>query len=433
MNTDISGDWHGVLDTGTVKAKLGFRIDGETVWLLARPQGEIELPLWRRDGEFGFRSGALDVGLTLKIAGDGLAGTCRHNAVFHPVSFARGTAPPHREAPRPQTPAPPFPYTAQAVSFRARDGVRLSGTLTLPQGPGPHPAVALSTWHGPVDRDQTVAGHKPFAIWADELTRRGFATLRFDKRGVGASEGDFNATTTHDSADDLAFAVELLRTRPDIDPARVGLIGHSEGGHVSADAAAADPAIAFCVMLTPAAAPEEEVLETELFRAAIAVGGEPVDPDFTRRLVLDLNRIEREAASPSEAVAKVRAHMTARAQEGRFPMDRIEPRAALAASPWRLAWARYDPIAGLRSLTCPTLVVFAERDLQAAPRCHAPAIEAVLAGRPNARTVSFLGLNHLLQHAVTGAPSEYRDITESLAPEVTATVCEWLAQTILAS
>jgi hypothetical protein len=245
---------------------------------------------------------------------------------------------------------------------------------------------------------------------------------------VGASEGDFDRTTTRDSVDDLGHAVAFLRARPEVDRARIGLMGHSEGSHISADAAAADPTIAFCVMMTPAGVADEATLETELFRAARAVGGEPIDPDLTLSRVLDLTRIEREAGSTADAVAGVRAYMTPGLEAGRIPVDRFEWRLALAASPWRRNWIAYDHLAGLRALTCPTLVVLAGQDLQTAPRRHAPAIETALAGRLNARTVTLPGLNHLLQHAVTGAPSEYRDITESLAPEVLATVCDWIAK-----
>lgn len=427
MTPDISGDWHGVLDTGTVKAKLGLRIAGDTAWLTAGTRGEVALPLWRRDGWVRFEAPDLDLAVVLKLVPDGLTGTCRHGQAIHPVTFARGIAPPPHRAPRPQTPTGPFPYVVEEVSFPARDGVRLAGTLSRPHAPGPHPAVALSVWYGPTDRDQTLAGHKPFAIWADELTRRGVATLRFDKRGMGASGGTFETTTTRDSVDDLGQAVAFLRGRAEIDPDRIGLMGHSEGSHISADAAAADPRIAFCVMMTPAGVAEEATLETELFRAAQAVGAQLVDPDLTLRRVLDLARIEREAGSTAEAVDGVRAYMTPGLEAGRIPLERFEWRVALAASPWRRNWIAYDHLAGLRALTCPVLVVFAGQDLQTAPVWHAPKIEAALAGRPGAKTITLPGLNHALQRAVTGAPSEYADIEETLAPEVVETVCDWVA------
>nr|QQZ49966.1 alpha/beta hydrolase [Phenylobacterium glaciei] len=207
------------------------------------------------------------------------------------MRLARGVAPPAVHAARPQTLAPPFPYEAEAVAFIGADGSRLSGTLTRPPGPGPHRVIVLSTWQGQVDRDQTVAGHKPFALWADHLTRRGFATLRYDKRGTGISEGRFDTASTGDFAADLACAVAFLRTPPDL--GAVGLLGHSEGGHISADVAAADPAIAFCVMMTPAGLPDDDILETHMFAAARAVGGAPRDLQRAVRIVRALGRRQR--------------------------------------------------------------------------------------------------------------------------------------------
>lgn len=122
--------------------------------------------------------------------------------------------------------------------------------------------------------------------------------------------------------------------------------------------------------------------------------------------------------------------MTPGLEAGRIPIELFERRAALAASPWRRNWIARDHLAGLRALACPVLVVFAGQDLQTAPRSHAPRIEALLAGRDNAKVVTLPGLNHFLQHAVTGAPSEYGDIEETLAPQAVAAVCDWVVRTL---
>ena len=90
---------------------------------------------------------------------------------------------------RPQHPEPPFPYELEEVSFTSADGAAMAGTLTLPTGDGPFPAVVLITGSGPQDRDETIVGHKPFLVLADHLTRRGVAVLRYDDRGVGESGG----------------------------------------------------------------------------------------------------------------------------------------------------------------------------------------------------------------------------------------------------
>ncbi|CAN5727847.1 alpha/beta hydrolase [soil metagenome] len=418
MTPDISGDWHGVLDTGAAKVKLGIRFEGDTAWMNRRSGAVDPLPLRRPNGDsVAFELIPVDLAFDLRPVGDRLEGSCFHNSVDFPVRLARGVAPPSVHAARPQTLAPPFPYEAQAVAFTGADGSRLSGALTRPPGPGPHRVIVLSTWFGPVDRDQTVAGHKPFALWADQLTRRGFATLRYDKRGVGASEGVFDSTTTGDSAADLACAVAFVRGIPGL--GAVGLLGHSEGGHISADVAAADPAVAFCVMMTPAGVPDEDILETEMFNAARVVGGLPRDFDRTVRFVRALCEASK-APTPEQILTRAREILAAEA----YPPERLELRAAIAAAPWQRHWATHDHTAGLRRLTCPALVVLAGKDLQTPPRAHAAALKAA---NPAATMVTLPGLNHLLQPAVTGAPSEYREIETSLDPAVIAVVCDWIA------
>lgn len=325
---------------------------------------------------------------------------------------------------RAQTPQPPFSYEVDEVGFEGADGALRMGTLTRPAH-GARGAVIFSNWYGRIGRDQTTAGHKPFAIWADELTRRGFTTLRFDKRGTGVSGGDFASATTADLAEDLALAVAWLRDQPGVDPARIGLIGHSEGGHLSTEVAAADPAISFCVMMTPTGARDDETLPTDLFAAVRAVGGEPVRPDEVAALGQRLIAAECAGGDLFETMARTRAILQAAVNEGLFLADRVEARTALVASPWRRHWLAYDHTAALSRLTCPVRVIFAERDLQTPPATHGPRIRAALAQSTLATVVELPGLNHFLQTAITGAQSE----AETLAPAAIATVCDWIEAT----
>ena len=433
MTSDIYGTWRGVLDTGVVNVPLALRLDpagsGGIACLTTRHQANIALLIVRRGDRLALTTSGFDVALNLSAdpAGVALAGEFHHGGCAFPVRFERGGPPSEAHAPRPQTPRGPAPYESRPFAFPAADGARLAGTLTLPPDGAPQAAVILSTWHGRVDRDQTTAGHKPFAIWADQLSRRGLATLRFDKRGAGASEGDFGQVTTADSAADLAQAVALLRRTPGIDPDRIALFGHSEGGHISADLAATDPRIAACVMLTPSGAPEQEIFATDLFRLARAVGGRPLWPEQSLQLAFDLSEAGRTAATGPEAVARTRAILAREAAAGRFPAVQIERRAALAGAPWQRHWWTYDHTASLARLACPTLVMFAGRDLQTPPEHHAPRVRAALAGKPGACVVELSGLNHFLQPAITGAHSEYAAISQTLAPEAIGAVCGWLA------
>lgn len=420
MTHDISGDWHGVLNNGSVKVKLGFRIEGGTAWLETRAAGVLALPLTFDGDRLAFETLRFDIGLELVRIDDRLEGTCRQSGIAFPVIFECGTAPAQVHAARPQTPRPPFPYVVEEITFTGADGSRLSGTLTLPSGTGRHPAVVLSNWFGQTGRDQVVAGHRPFAVWADELTRRGFATLRVDKRGTGRSEGRFEGATTGDFAADLACAVAVLRGRSDI--GTLGLLGHSEGGHISADLAAADPAIAFCVLMTPTGVPDEERPETGMFQIAEAVGGTPLDRDRSLRLTRVLVEASK-APSRDEALALARVGLRTHG----MPPERIDQHAERVAAPWNRHWAHYDHTASLRRLTCPVLVVFAGEDLATPPHVHEAAITAAVAGNPRARIVTLPGLNHFLQPAITGAPSEYGEIETTLDPSVIEAVCGWIA------
>src|SRR5262249_59967373 len=135
---------------------------------------------------------------------------------------------------RPQTPRPPFPYKVVDVSYpNEKGGVTLAGTLTEPEGPGPFPAAILISGSGEQDRDETLFEHKPFLVLADTLTRRGIAVLRLDDRGVGGSTGTTITSTSDDFAGDVLAGLDFLKTRGEIDPARLGLIGHSEGGIIA--------------------------------------------------------------------------------------------------------------------------------------------------------------------------------------------------------
>jgi pimeloyl-ACP methyl ester carboxylesterase len=427
MTEDFSGPWHGTLDTGVARSKLNLRLEADQAWLTTRERGDVAFPLTCSGRNLRFEAREFDLAFELEAAPDRLEGRCLHLGVGYPVSLARGVAQPEPRSPRPQTPSSTPPYPTEEIQFQARDGVTLAGSLTLPEGPGPHPAVILSTWFGRVDRDQSVAGHKPFAIWADALTRSGLATLRFDKRGAGASQGDFNQATTTQLAEDLTRAIEVVRARPDIDPDRVGLMGHSEGGHASADAAVLDGRVRFCVMLTPTGLNGEEIYVTELFRSAVAVGGSPMAPEREAALTLAVAAAVRTAPSGRDAFAQARSLFAEAADQGALPAAHVDRRAMVAASPWRRHSLRYDHLAGLRGMTCPILVIFAGHDLQVPSAQHAPPILDLLSGRPEAQVLILPGLNHLLQPAITGAPSEYGDIAQTLAPEAISAVCDWIA------
>lgn len=152
---------------------------------------------------------------------------------------------------RPQDPKPPFFYNTREVTF-ANGDITLAATLTTPSPifSPTSPAVVLVTGSGAQNRDEEIMGHRPFAVIADYLTRAGIAVLRYDDRGIGGSSQGKATDTTLDFASDAMAAVNFLKSQPDINPAAVGVLGHSEGGSIALIAAASMPDdIAFAISL----------------------------------------------------------------------------------------------------------------------------------------------------------------------------------------
>ncbi|MXW18699.1 MAG: alpha/beta fold hydrolase [Gemmatimonadetes bacterium] len=151
---------------------------------------------------------------------------------------------------RPQDPEEPFPYLAEDVTYPNPDGGHaMAGTFTRPVSGGRFPTVILISGSGPQDRDGAALGHRPFLVLADFLTRNGIAVLRYDDRGVGGSTGDFGAATSRDFASDALAAVAYLKSRDDVDPGRIGLAGHSEGGLIAPMVAVESPDVSYIVLM----------------------------------------------------------------------------------------------------------------------------------------------------------------------------------------
>jgi dienelactone hydrolase len=152
---------------------------------------------------------------------------------------------------RRQTPQPPFNYNSEDVEYKNADSIiHFGATFTYPKTGGPFATTILITGSGQQDRDETILGHKPFAVIADYLTKNGYAVLRVDDRGMGkTSFGDLKNATSADFAKDVEAGLAYLNTRKEVDKNKIGLIGHSEGGLIASIVAAGNKNINFIIML----------------------------------------------------------------------------------------------------------------------------------------------------------------------------------------
>jgi len=335
------------------------------------------------------------------------------------------------EIKRPQTPQKPFPYNAEEVVYENKEaGIRLAGTLTFPQEGEKFPAVILITGSGPQDRDETLYEHKPFLVIADFLTRNGFAVLRVDDRGVGGSGGKTSDATSEDFAGDVLAGIEFLKTRKEINPAKIGLVGHSEGGLIAPMVATKSTDVTFIVLLAGPGMIGEQILyeQGKLINKAAGLTDEQAQQNQKMQEAI-FNIIKTETDS-TKRMDRLQRTMT----NGQYFMLNDEQKAAVdnqvktVDNKWFNFFLQYDPYPALVKLKCPVLALNGEKDLQVPAKPNLAAIEKALTegGNKNFKTVEIKGLNHLFQACETGAIAEYAQIEETISPTVLEILRDWI-------
>jgi pimeloyl-ACP methyl ester carboxylesterase len=304
----------------------------------------------------------------------------------------------------------------------------------MPDSKAPAAAVVLISGSGPQDRDETLMGHKPFLVIADALTRAGVAVLRLDDRGVGGSTGSLEPGTTVDFARDTAAAIDWLAKQPGIDPKRIGLVGHSEGGLIAPMLATSRDDVAFMVLLAGPAQRGDALLVEQTGLLAAAGGADAAMVDAMRRTLADLIAQAKDPAVPqAELQGKLRGALLAKASElppGLYEI--MDPFPVVLSSPWMRAFLAYDPVPTLEKVRCPTLALFGERDLQVPSASNEPLAQAALARaglgeRASIRVVP--GVNHLFQPCTTGGIAEYAQIETTIDPATLKAMVEWIVST----
>jgi len=337
-----------------------------------------------------------------------------------------------RNPARPQLPREPYPYRAEEVAFDnpAFAGVRLAGTLTLPEGEGPFPAAIMITGSGGQDRDETLMGHKPFAVIADHLTRRGIAVLRFDDRGIGKSTGNYGEATSADLATDANAAFAYLLTRPEIRPEAIGMIGHSEGGMIGPIAMRANDQVAYFVSL---AGPGTDLVhlmlsQRRLIGAQMGLSAQELDrAEPVLRSLFETMAVAETAEAGYEAAmalltpeAKVAVGMTPE-MDGAILVRQV-------SGPWFQYFLKYDPAPNWQAMRAPLLALNGSLDLQVPAEANLAAIREATKGNPDATIVELPGLNHLFQTATTGSIGEYATIEETFAPAALELIGDWIGE-----
>ena len=435
----LEGRWAGsvVLPTGELPFSVTFETgDGEPAATMDIPvQGALGLPLTAvsyAEGRVHFELQA-SIGLAVwdgALDGDRIEGNFTQGVAIGTFAIERA------EAVEPE-PEEPVPYREEEVSFENGE-THLEGTLTLPEGAGPFPGVVMLTGSGPQNRDEELVGFPLFRVIADHLTRRGIAVLRYDDRGVGGSTGNVAQSTTSDFAGDALAGIARLSEHADIDPARVGLVGHSEGAVVAPVAASRSDAVRFVVLLAGTSVPGAEIIYEQAAALSRAAGAREEDivwaTGFQRRLFAAMEAGEDLDAHREEFAAQIRAAIDRLSEAQRAPISdvdgyvqaQIDQQINALQSPWFRHFLTYDPAEALRETRVPVLALFGGLDLQVLPGQNRGPMAEALSGNPDVTLEVLPRANHLFQAATTGSNAEYAMLEKAFVDGFLDTISDWI-------
>ena len=335
-----------------------------------------------------------------------ITGTFTQNGMGFPLTLNPGMP----KLNRPQTPIGPFPYATEDVSFTNGDAT-LRGTLTLPENCDRNtPVLIMITGSGLQNRDEEIYGHKPFAVIADALARNGIATLRYDDRGFAESTGDLMNATVDDFKNDALSGIAMLRGRF----ARVGVLGHSEGGAFALMIAAEGKAD-FIVSLAGLVVSMRETLLWQNRDMLLKAGlPESQTSEYVRLLDAAFEAICSGTVPPSAEGYDIPEGLKAN----------YEMVLAQLASPYMKSSLAMDPRLILDKISCPVLALNGTKDIQVDCETNLGALEKGI--KSGLRSERVAGVNHLFQHCKTGDTSEYKTIEETFSVEVLQMIADWI-------
>lgn len=342
---------------------------------------------------------------------------------------------------RPQEPSQPYSYYSEEVIFKnTEDHISLSGTLTLPSKNGNYPAVILISGSGPQNRDCEFAGHKPFLVISDYLTKNGIAVLRYDDRGFGKSTGDFKSAITSDFATDVTSAIEYLNSRSEINKNKIGLIGHSEGGIVAPMVAVTNDNVSFIVLLAGPGIEISKVIlkQSELITRATGVSEIEIQKSVANtetliQLVLTSDNNDNFKSDLAKLLEKTYDEGPPVWIPDELTREEyVATHTGLISSPWYKNLLQIDPTPILQKVTCPVLALNGEKDLQVSPNENLTGIKNALLKGGNMKVFvnQIPKLNHSFQESITGSPAEYEKIEQTFSPVALKEISDWVLEIV---
>lgn len=431
LSQNIIGAWNGTLDYGEFTLQIVFHIeekDGVYVTTMDSPyQGAKDIKTYStvlKNKQLTINMLRVFAVFKGKVKKNSIEGTFTQNGKVTPLILMRGEA----DLTRPQDPQPPFPYHSEDVFFEnEKAGITLAGTFTYPEAGNNFPVAVLISGSGPQNRNSEIFNHRSFALLADYLSRNGIAVFRYDDRGTGESTGIYHTASIQDFSTDALAAISYLKTRPEINAQKIGIIGHSEGGTIAFMLAGGDNDLSFIVSMAGSSikgdslmklqrallskamkVPEKQIAENEelILKIEASINKHSIDSvyNYTELFVDEIitSKMKNKASARNEYIKAMKS----------------------VAAPEIYSIMQYDPTEDLQKIKCPVLALNGERDLQVPADVNLDAIQKHV--KNNVTVKKYPNLNHLFQTANTGLIDEYGKIKETLSPEVLEDIGNWI-------
>lgn len=426
----LTGKWRGNLTMGPTKLPLVFNFSetsaGKTIVTMDSPQQNAkDIPFgvkYCSEDSISLECGMIGATYTGKINGDKIEGNFSQRG----YNFILLLTPEEDiTARRPQTPRGPFPYIVKDTLFSSSDGTELAGTLVLPEAyqDKKFPTIVMVTGSGPQNRDEEIFEHRPFAVIADYLARNGIASFRFDDRGTAKSKGDYSKATIETFEEDVKSAYRFVKSLPE--SGVTGILGHSEGGTL-AILYGAEETPDFIISLAGMVLPAKETLLSQNIHLMDRLGITGPQKENAVKLI---DSVFDEIISQHKAGKNRPIDIDSICQEKSLDV----PNAILESIKHNIttrnayfdSLVSLDPTDALRKVKCPILAINGTKDIQVDAVANLGAFRRF---GSNVKVMSMDGLNHLMQHAVTGEVSEYGEIKETISPEVLNAITDFILQ-----
>lgn len=446
IKTDLTGSWIGSIDAGTVSLRIIFKLkitgdDKYSATMDSPDQGAEGILL----GDVIIIRDSIVIKAPLLLgeyvgvieSEDNIEGVWTQAGRKFDLNLERLEE--EFAIKRPQEPKPPYPYKLMDAEFRNyKADISLAGTITYPSDTGSYPAVVLVSGSGPQNRDEEIMGHKPFAVLADYLTRKGIAVLRYDDRGVAKSGGSYAGATSADFGDDAEAGVEYLKTLDFVNPSKIGIIGHSEGGLIAFMLAARLNDLAFIVSMAGPGTSGRRIIEdqTEYISRLSGVPEVTIKESYlVNSLIYDIMEDKEDSSTGINRIKDtVSAYYSDLGYDEKI-INQIVNNIGNSISLSTYNWLRYfimtEPQDYLKMIKCPVLAINGSKDSQVLADINIEGIRSGLENNENADIRIYPGLNHLFQQCETGLLNEYSQIDETISPEVLNDIAGWISDLFL--